>query len=611
MQKYYNIGILAHVDAGKTTLTEQMMLYSGAIRKAGSVDDGTTVTDKLSVEKRRGISVISACADYDWKGNKICIIDTPGHTDFAGEVERCLGVLDGAVMVISAAEGVQANTEVIYEALAKMGIPVIFVINKIDRIGSRISQVLKEIEKKLTPDIYSYEVISGEGTDDCSVTVSEEEKAEMEQMRKELGSISPVLFTSAKNSVGIKEVLDAVVDYLPDSSALSMEELSGLVFKIEHDRTMGRIAYIRLFGGTLKNREMIGEEKITQIRTFSAGKQVDTGALNSGETGVVFGLSSLKIGDYIGAPPPIKRQPLTVPLFMATVKPESKEREPELMKALTELSAEDPLLDFKTNTETHEMYVNITGTIQEEILTDILAERYNLNVSFTDTSVIYKETPAGIGIGFEAYTMPKPCWAIVELKIEPLPKGSGIVFESVIKEKQMLYRYQHHVELSVMETKAQGIYGWEVTDAKITLTGGEHHHIHTHPLDFFLATPIAFMRALTNSGSVLLEPFIELRMTADEALAGKLIGRILEMRGVFDSPQINSGKLSMRAEVPVADSRDFTAEFRSMTSGKGVITTKFLDYRACPSEYGKTLPRRGINPLDRAKWILFKRGAIQ
>lgn len=374
---------------------------------------------------------------------------------------------------------------------------------------------------------------------------------------------------------------------------------------------MGRIAYIRLFGGSLRNRDMIGEEKITQIRTFCGGKLVDTGILGSGEIGVVYGLSSLKIGDFIGQPPSVKRQTLSVPLFMVSVYPRDKEREQELMHALTELSAEDPLLNFSADTDMHELYVSITGTIQEEVLSELLTERYGLDVSFSDASVIYKETPAGVGIGFEAYTMPKPCWAIVELKIEPLPSGSGIVFESVIKEKQMLYRYQHHVELSVKETCSQGIYGWEVVDAKITLIGGEHHHIHTHPLDFFLATPIAFLRALTDAGSIILEPYTELIMTADENLTGRLIGRILDMRGTFDSPEIHNGKVTVRAEVPVADSKDFASEFRSITSGKGTIATRFLEYRPCPKELARILPRRGVDPLDRDRWILYKRNALQ
>lgn len=236
MSKIFNIGILAHVDSGKTTLTEQLMLHSGAIRKAGSGDDGTTVTDKLTVERRRGISVISSCAELSWNGNRISIIDTPGHADFAGEVERCLNVLDGAVIVISAVEGVQANTESVYNALHRMGIPVIFIINKIDRTGSNISEVMNEIGRKLTNDIFSFQRVENEGTDNCTVSVNRDEKADLDMMRKELEGIAPVLFTSAKNSIGIDDVLDAITEYLPDSTKLEIDCLSGAVFKIEHDR---------------------------------------------------------------------------------------------------------------------------------------------------------------------------------------------------------------------------------------------------------------------------------------------------------------------------------------------------------------------------------------
>ena len=206
--------------------------------------------------------------------------------------------------------------------------------------------------------------------------------------------------------------------------------------------------------------------------------------------------------------------------------------------------------------------------------------------------------------------MPKPCWAVVKLRMEPLPRGSGMVYESVIKEKELPYRYQHHVETSVRDTLRQGIHGWEVTDLKVTLIGGQHHSIHTHPLDFFVATPVAVLRTLTNCGSTLLEPLVQVRMTAGEEVLGRVIGDVLAMRGSFDSPVITGSTFTLEAILPVSSSLDYPVTFRSLTGGKGGYSSRFYGYRECPLELGATTPRRGIDPLDRAKWILHARSAL-
>lgn len=206
--------------------------------------------------------------------------------------------------------------------------------------------------------------------------------------------------------------------------------------------------------------------------------------------------------------------------------------------------------------------------------------------------------------------MPKPCWAVVRLLVEPLPRGSGIRYESVIKEKQLPYRYQNHVETSLFRSLKQGPLGWEVTDAKFTLIGGEHHHVHTHPLDFFVATPVAVLQALTNSGTTLLEPLMKVTVSAGEEFLGGVIRDILNMRGTFDTPIMQRGQFTLEAILPVATSLDYPIAFRSMTSGKGTYASVFYGYQECPLELGKTAPRRGVNPLDRPKWILHARNAM-
>ena len=305
-----------------------------------------------------------------------------------------------------------------------------------------------------------------------------------------------------------------------------------------------------------------------------------------------------------------RRTRISTPLFSVQVNgPTGKET--QLLQAISELSDEDPLMDYAWHREERELVISIMGKIQLEILKFLLQERYGLTVEFSAPSVIYKETPASQGIGHESYTMPKPCWAVVTLQVDPLPPDSGYQYESIIKGHILQFRYQNHVAIAVPQALKQGRLGWEVTDLKVTLIDGGDHKFHTHPLDFFLATPIAVMKALDNAGSNLLEPLVKLKLTADETLCGKLIGDIIGMRGEFDTPVMADGKVDIEAIVPVAASMDYPVQFASMTSGKGVISMDFYGYKNCPLEQGTTAKRRGIDPLDRDKWILHKRGAIE
>lgn len=644
-----NIGILAHVDAGKTTLTEQLLYLCGAVRQPGNVDEGTAQTDWLEVEKRRGISVKTACARLEYGGGVVQLIDTPGHVDFAGEVERSLAALDGAVLVLSAVEGVQAHTLLLWEALRRMDLPVLLVINKIDRAGSRVADVLDQIGRELTAACLPVQRAEGEGDAACAVLprpfadpvfreeallaaakadpaledaylegrpVDDETLENALTRAARAGKLTPVLLASAKLGVGMRELMDGIVRFLPPADTRENTPLSGVVFAIEHDPVMGKAAHVRLFGGQLRNRDavpVLGRsemEKITQIRRISGSRATDAGVLRGGEIGALYGLPSIRAGDILGAQERRRPGRLAVPLLLVRAFPSCEEELSPLLDALRELSEEDPLLGLEWNREKREIYLRITGKIQLEILSERLAGRYRLHANFSAPSVIYKETPAAPGEGSERYTMPKPCWACLTLRMEPLPRGSGIVYRSVIKEKELPYRYQHHVETSVRETLAQGIHGWEVTDAAITLTAGEHHPIHTHPLDFFVATPVAFLRALTACGSRLLEPLVQVRLTAGEAYLGRVIGDILAMRGEFDSPVVTRDTFTLEAVLPVATSLDYPVTFRSLTSGKGSYSSRFAGYRECPPGCGEDTPRRGVDPLDRARWILHARSAM-
>ena len=465
-----NIGILAHVDCGKTTLTERLLALAGEVRHAGNVDDGTAKTDWLAVERRRGISVRTACASLRWKGCRVNLVDTPGHVDFAGEVERCLGVLDGAVLVFSAVEGVQAQTELLWQALRTLSIPTLLVVNKVDRAGSDVAGVLNAIRERLTDRLLVLQRLIGEGGDNCTVlsrsladpayreeallAVSETDEAlaeaymadepvsnerlwEAVEAAARSGALFPVLFASAKLEIGMEALADGLLQYLPAAPEDEEAPLSGIVFQVDHDETMGKAAHVRLFGGCLQNRDPVPfleregpAEKIAQIRRLSGGRATDTGRVGAGDIAALYGLSAVRTGDVIGDKPLSRGCRLAVPLLLVQVFSVREEDQEALTAALRELSDEDPLLDLAFVPETRESYIQITGTVQLETLAERIRDRYGLTVSFSAPTVLYRETPKGPGRGLERYTMPKPCWAVVELTMEPLPRGSGLQFRS-------------------------------------------------------------------------------------------------------------------------------------------------------------------------------------
>ncbi len=672
---YHNIGILAHVDAGKTTLTEQLLCLTGALRSAGSVDEGTAATDSLQIERARGISVRTAAAATVWRDININIIDTPGHVDFAGEVERAIAALDYAVVVVPSVEGVRAHTENILKSLDSRTLPRLVFINKIDRAGSDAAHVLAELRRLPGNHIYlPLMEVNSEGLDNVQIArldndsfaqavtealcdVSEEAaEAFLEDsalpyeraaslLREKIAdcTITPVLYGSAKLALGIRELADFMAKFMPSSERLAVDELSGVIFKIEHDKTMGKISYIRMFGGQIKNRdavtlatpttdsqkktEFVSEEeddavpleekapeaeKISQIRRFAGAKSVDAGEVSGGDIAALCGLTSAKTGQFVGSLALGDCYKLATPFLRVRVTPKSGDigKIPVLAEALHELSDEEPYIDAKWENGQREITINTTGKIQLEVIDSLLRERYNLDADFSQPTVIYKETPSRAGFAYADYTMPKPCWAVVQFKFEPMPRGYGVSYHGRLPSNQCFYKYQAHIRTSFNQCLEQGLYGWEVTDFKCTLVGGQHHTIHTHPLDFFVCTPMAFMNGLASLGSTLLEPLLDLRISAPAGILGKIITEIVRMGGEYDSPMTFGDVAVTEAVVPAAKYLDFPAKLASMSSGKAVCSSTFHGYRECTDGEIHENPRRGVNPLDRAKWILWARGAI-
>lgn len=642
-----NVGIFAHVDAGKTTTTEHILYESGRIRTLGSVDSGTAQTDSLDVERERGISVRSATTTFIWKDAYVNLVDTPGHVDFLSEVERSLRVMDGAVLVISAVEGVQAQTEIIWYALRALRIPTILYVNKMDRIGANIQQVMDDIAKLLTPFAIPIQIPSGEAEffqgsssvwTDSNLSSMLEKLADLDEelmmkfidgvqatqtelraiLKREVqaGQVFPVLFGVSSKGIGITDLMDAMIEYLPAPSGDAEQPLAAVIFKIERDKVMGKLAFARVYQGVIRNRDIVMnytqgiEEKITQIRKMDGRKIEDLGVVYAGDIAALCGLAQAQIGDVLGDPEQIPEQPrMAVPLLNVQVF-SKLEQHPALVAALQELTEEDPLLDLQWLQEERELHLKVMGSIQLEILTSLLKTRFDIEVTFGPPSVIYKEKPSQAGEGYIAYTMPKPCWAILRFRIEPGESGSGIQFHSLVRAESLLVRYQNEVERRVPEALKQGLYGWEVTDVSITLIEGEHHVWHTHPLDFAVATPMGLMDGLMNTGTTLLEPLLRFRITVPEEFGGKIMNDLVQMRASFDAPVAVKSRLTIEGIIPVATSLEYPIKLSSITGGRGMMTTFYAGYQSCPPDVQASRTRRGVNPLEQSKFILAARKAL-
>lgn len=638
--KTCNLGIFAHVDAGKTTLSEQLLLLAGAIRTPGSVDRGTAHTDRMEVERRRGISVRSTCAALQWKDVRINLIDTPGHADFAAEVERSMWALDAAVLLLSGADAVQPQAETLFASLLEQRIPTLIFINKMDREGADASATLTQARTCMHPGVTLMD------DESLMAALAEEDEAALESYlageiypRDELlcharrlthaQRLFPVLCGSALRGEGVEALLDAVTTLLTPEAAAPSDAPCGIVFALDEDASMGRGAYVRMFAGQLRNRDQLtlhvtkedayasveAEEsrKITQIRSIALeGRGTDLGELSAGEIGVVYGLGDVRVGQIIGdaslLPRPMDPGRFKTPLLMVQVNPPSPDKRPELQRAMAILSAEDPLLDVRMFM--NEMHIRVMGAIQLEILTEQLLSRFGLSVTFAEPQVIYRETIREAAEGFVAYLAPKPCWAIIRFLIEPGPRGSGVTYRSEVPVRKVKARYQHQIEQGLTIALRQGMLGWQVDDVAITLIDGGDHQFHTHPLDFIVATPMALMDGLRQGGSVLLEPVVEMRLTVPSELSGRIMSEVVAMQGETKSTEVvdNRDAMVLVCEVPVRTSIDFPLRLAALTGGRGALTMRISRYQECNEMH--TCPRSGVNPLDTAKYILAARNAL-
>ncbi len=603
-----NLGVLAHVDAGKTSLTERLLFSAGVIDEIGSVDAGSTQTDTLALERRRGITIKSAVVSFVVGDVTVNLIDTPGHPDFIAEVERVLNVLDGAVLVLSAVEGVQPQTRVLMRTLQRLRIPTLLFVNKIDRAGAREQPVLDEIAERLTPAIVPMGRVRGIGTrdaafeprlteadvladhDDAFLAAYVEDEVTHARLRRELAAqtakalVHPVYFGSAITGAGVDALIAGVRELLPATRPDADGPLRATVFKVERGEAGEKIAYVRMRTGTLRTRERLHDDKVTAIEVFEHGATVRRDTLTAGEIGKLRGLASVRIGDELGAAQGDAPRHFAPPTLETVVVPRDPADRGALHVALVQLAEQDPLIDVRGRDE---ISVSLYGEVQKEVIEATLADEFGIAVEFRETTTLHIERPAGSGAAVELIGS-NPHLATVGLRVDP---GSGIAFRLEVELGSMPLAFFKAVEETVHETlQSGGLYGWPVIDCTITMThsgywakqssahGGFDKSMSSTARDFRLLTPLVLMAALERAGTRVYEPIQRFRLDIPADALGPLQPVLAGLRAVPRTSSIDGASWVLEGDIPAARVRELELQLPALTGGEGVLESAFHHY---------------------------------
>ena len=636
--KIINIGILAHVDAGKTTLTESLLYTSGAITELGSVDKGTTRTDTMALERQRGITIQAAVTSFDWKNYKINIVDTPGHMDFLAEVYRSLSVLDGAILVISAKDGVQAQTRVLFHALRKMKIPTIIFVNKIDQGGINLQSVYQNIREKLsdeiivmqdvlfTPevsltdiaDIEKWESVVGEN-DELLEKYIAGEPLEIQDLQREKcrriqnSSLFPVYHGSAKNNIGTEKLIEVITETFTSGADNNQSELCGSVFKIEYTDQKKRLVYLRLYSGTLRLRDTVllaqkQKLKITEMRIPSNGEIVQADIACCGEIAILSN-DTLKLNDILGNTELLPRKAWEenpTPLLRTTVEPQKPEQRELLLNALTEIADTDPLLHYYVDTITHEIILSFLGKVQLEVICSLLIERYHVNINVKEPTVIYLERPSkAANHTIHIEVPPNPFWASIGLSVTPLPMGSGVQYESKVSIGYLNQSFQNAVAEGVRHGLEQGLYGWEVTDCKICFEYGLYYSPVSTPADFRFLAPVVLEQALKKCGTQLLEPYLSFTLYAPQEYLSRAYNDAPKYCAEIESTQLKNDEVIFKGKIPARYIGEYRNDLNFYTNGRSVCLTELKGYQESLGE-PVFQTRRPNSRLDKVRHMFNK-----
>ncbi|MEU5955561.1 translation factor GTPase family protein [Streptomyces sp. NPDC047525] len=657
-----NLGILAHVDAGKTSLTERLLHAAGVIDEIGRVDAGSTQTDSLALERQRGITIKSAVVSFAVDDVTVNLIDTPGHPDFIAEVERVLSVLDGAVLVVSAVEGVQAQTRVLMRTLRRLRIPTLVFVNKIDRRGAREKDLLRSIAERLVPDIVPMGTVRGLGARDASYVpfgagdtaftgrlvdvlaahddallsayVDDEAGLSYRRLRAELAAqtgqalVHPVFFGSAATGAGVGELIAGIRELLPseDGGPHAGEPVSGTVFKVERGDAGEKVAYVRMFAGTVRTRDRLPfgggrEGKVTAVSVFDRGSADPREGVSAGQIGKLRGLGDIRIGDVVGVPRADDRtrgageHHFSPPTLETVVVPARPGDRGALHLALAQLAEQDPLINLRQDDLRQEVYVSLYGEVQKEVIEATLRDEYGIDVAFRETTTICVERVTGSGSAYELIgTDSNPFLATVGLRVDPGPPDSGVEFRLEIELGSMPYAFFRAVEETVREALLQGVHGWQVDDCVVTMTHSGYwpRQSHAHGTfdksmsstagDFRQLTPLVLLSALRRAGTAVHEPLHHFRLSVPSDVFGQLLPALSRLRAVPHTQTARGAAYVVEGEIPAARVHELEQLLPSLTRGEGELESAFERYQPVRGE-APDRPRTDRNPLCRKEYL--------
>ena len=583
------VGILAHVDAGKTTLSEQILYRSGVLREAGRVDTGSAHLDFDTLERRRGITIYSGVASFRSGEHTYYLIDTPGHVDFSAEMERTLSVLDFAVLVVSCVEGVQAHTEVIWKLLETYRVPTLFFLNKTDRVGADVDRTLSQIRAHLTGDA----VLLDEGMLSEAEELASRDESLLEfylsegfdetRFRKTVSDMTerrrlfPCFSGAALQGEGVLRLIDAF-DRFTDTRYSAEAPLSAVCWKVSHDKSGGKVCFVKLTGGVLHVKDVIKEDKIHEIRLYNGQKYIQCAAAEAGQICALTGVD-LHAGDVLGDMQTVS--PTIVPLLLSTVLFDRDVPIQTVLSALRTVEQEEPEIQVHTIPSAQKIQISTMGEIQLEVLREHVQERFGIEISFGECEILYRETIQKSVTGCGHFE-PLRHYAEVHVLLRPLPRGSGIRFSSACSTDVLRTNWQRLIETHVFEKQHVGaMCGFPLTDVEVVLLAGRAHEKHTEGGDFRQATYRAIRNALFSAEMLLLEPYYRYSVRVPSSCVGRVLSDLEQMSATYDAPLTDGEDAMICGRCPVSEMLRYKPLFTALTKGRGVLSVQYDGYDRC------------------------------
>ena len=680
LERYRNIGIIAHIDAGKTTTTERILFYTGKTHRLGSVDDGTTVTDWMEQERERGITIVSAAVTAEWKGYQVNIIDTPGHIDFTAEVQRSLRVLDGGVVVFDAVQGVEPQSETVWRQADRYGVPRICFANKLDRTGASYERTVDSIKLRLGANPIAMQMPIGmessfqgvvdlmtmkavfwddelgrepreaeipadlkmeaeerrhtmveriaELDDDLTIKYLEGKEIGVEELKTALrqavleSKAAPVFCGSSLRNKGVQLVLDAVIDYLPspldvppvhgtDPRTDEVVELppqddallSALVFKIVTDPYVGRLAYFRVYSGTMNQGQMVTNstkgkrERIGRLLRMYADHREDVTEVLAGDIVAALGFKDTFTGDTLCDTRMVMLENITFPepVISVAIEPKTTADQTRMGEALRKLSEEDPTFRVHSDENTGQTIISGMGELHLDVIVDRMMREFRVQANVGKPRVAYRESitrPVGeVNYKYVKQTGGHGQYAHVVISLEPGERGSGVVFENKVVGGVIPREFIPAVEKGIKEVAESGVLaGYPVVDIKVTLFDGSFHEVDSSEMAFKMAATFAFKEGVRKGGPVLLEPIMKVEAVAPEEFLGDIIGGLNGRRATIRGMEMRPGNAqAINATVPLGEMFGYATELRSATQGRGVFSMEFDHYAPVPESVAREI----------------------